>query len=208
MRPGRYYWPPHFERLVFSIFNCKFVSISSAIKILPHYTYEEYRLWEGRWEIIEGIPYAMSPAPVPRHQWVSVNIMSELKQSIKKAACKNCRVYNSIDIKISEDTVVQPDAVIVCKEISKPFLDFTPAMVVEILSPSTAMKDRNNKFYLYQSFKIPYYLIVDIEKNSMEVYLLDKESKYQQQEILQDQPYAFPLDDGCMVPVNLNAIWE
>lgn len=30
--------------------------MSSDIKILPHYTYEEYRLWEGRWELIEGIP--------------------------------------------------------------------------------------------------------------------------------------------------------
>ena len=62
----------------------------SPIKILPHYTYEEYCQWEGRWELIEGIPYAMSPTPVPRHQWISCNIKSELKDAIKKALCKNC----------------------------------------------------------------------------------------------------------------------
>ncbi len=26
---------------------------------------------EGRWELIEGIPYAMSPAPIPPHQFIS-----------------------------------------------------------------------------------------------------------------------------------------
>ena len=30
---------------------------------LPHYTYEDYLCWEGRWELINGIPYAMTPAP-------------------------------------------------------------------------------------------------------------------------------------------------
>ena len=134
--------------------------------------------------------------------------MSELKISIKRVSCKDCKVYNSIDIKIADDTVVQPDAVIVCHEISKPFLDFPPALVVEILSPATAMKDRNNKFYQYQSFKIPYYLIVDIDKNTVEIYLLNEEGKYQLQEFAQDQPYTFLLDNGCIFPVNLNNIWE
>ncbi|HSV11108.1 MAG TPA: hypothetical protein VLI68_10085 [Hanamia sp.] len=35
----------------------------SAVKLLPHYTYEDYCHWEGRWEVIDGIPYAMIPAP-------------------------------------------------------------------------------------------------------------------------------------------------
>lgn len=58
--------------------------MSSDIKILPHYTYDEYCQWEGRWELIEGIPYAMSPAPSPRHQWISANIKYELTGAIKK----------------------------------------------------------------------------------------------------------------------------
>jgi hypothetical protein len=37
-------------------------------KILPHYTYEDYCRWEGQWELIDGIPYAMSPMPRPQHQ--------------------------------------------------------------------------------------------------------------------------------------------
>lgn len=73
--------------------------MGSAIKILPHYTYEEYCLWEGRWELIEGIPYARSPAPTPRHQWLVLNIAYELKATLKKSNCKNCEVYDFIDVK-------------------------------------------------------------------------------------------------------------
>ena len=41
--------------------------MSIAGKYRPHYTYEDYLLWEGRWELIEGMPYAMSPTPVIDH---------------------------------------------------------------------------------------------------------------------------------------------
>ena len=182
--------------------------MSSAIKILPHYTYEDYCQWEGRWELIEGIPYAMSPAPVPRHQWISSNIKCELKDAIKKARCKNCKVYDFIDIKVADDTILQPDAVVVCKDINKPFLDFPAAIVVEVLSPSTAMKDRNNKFYIYQSQKIPYYLIVDTDKSEIEIYHLNEDGKYQLEKILPAKPYTFILDDGCTIDLLPGNIWE
>jgi hypothetical protein len=34
---------------------------------LPEYTYDDYKKWEGNWELIEGIPYAMSPPPKRKH---------------------------------------------------------------------------------------------------------------------------------------------
>jgi Uma2 family endonuclease len=182
--------------------------MSSAIKILPHYTYEEYCQWEGRWEIIEGIPYAMSPAPNPRHQWISSNIKYEIKDAIKKSGCKNCKVYDFIDIKVSEDTVLQPDAVVVCEEITKAFLDFPAALVVEVLSPSTAMKDRNNKFTIYQSQKIPYFIIIDVEKDEIEIYHLKEDGKYQLEKTSHTHPYTFHLDADCSADVILNNIWE
>lgn len=182
--------------------------MSSAIKILPHYTYEEYCQWEGRWELIEGIPYAMSPAPAPRHQWISSNIKGELRNAIKKSGCSKCKVYDFIDIKVSEDTILQPDAAVVCKEITKPFLDFAAAIVVEILSPSTAMKDRNNKFYIYQSQKIPYYIIIDTDKNEIEIYQLDAAGKYQLQNFSQQIPFTFLPDDNCSIDVTFENIWQ
>ena len=46
---------------------------------LPHYTYDDYVQWEGRWEIINGIPYAMYPAPSKKHQRVSLKIARQLE---------------------------------------------------------------------------------------------------------------------------------
>lgn len=37
----------------------------SAVKLLPYYTYKDYCNWEGRWELIEGIPFAMSRTSTP-----------------------------------------------------------------------------------------------------------------------------------------------
>jgi len=192
----------------FRLITVSLFLMSSGVKILPHYTYEDYCQWEGRWELIEGIPYAMSPAPAPRHQWISSNIKYELKDAIKKSGCGNCKVYDFIDIKVAEDTILQPDALVVCNEIIKPFLDFPAAIVVEILSPSTAMKDRNNKFYIYQSQKIPYYIIVDTDKNEIEIYQLSQDGKYVLKEISDSSSFTFTLDSNCTIEVMLSNIWK
>ena len=63
----------------------------STLKLtdLPNYEYDEYIKWEGRWEIIDGIPYAMSPAPNIKHQDISGEITYQLKSKLKK--CQNCQ---------------------------------------------------------------------------------------------------------------------
>ena len=53
-----------------------------AIDYLPHYTYKDYRLWEGKWELYEGYPVAMSPAPMIHHQVLAMEISFEIKNSI------------------------------------------------------------------------------------------------------------------------------
>jgi hypothetical protein len=50
--------------------------MSLAEKYLPYYTYEDYKQWEGNWELINGIPYAMAPSPLKKHQLVAVRIVS------------------------------------------------------------------------------------------------------------------------------------
>ncbi|MEP6948959.1 MAG: Uma2 family endonuclease [Ginsengibacter sp.] len=179
----------------------------SAVKLLPHYTYEDYCNWEGRWEVIDGIPFAMSPAPTPRHQWLIVNIASELKAAIKKSKCKHCKVYDFIDVKIEEDTILQPDCSIVCKPITKKFLDFPAALVIEILSPATALKDRHTKFSLYEKFGIKYYMIVDEEKESVEIYILtDKQYVLTSHSL--SKSFTFILSDDCKIDLWIKNIWE
>ncbi len=178
--------------------------MSIAERYRPHYTYEDYCQWEGKWELIEGMPYAMSPAPIPAHQGVSVMLSFEFVKALKK--CKNCRAFQPLDWKISEDTIVQPDLLIVCKKIEKKFLDFPPALVLEILSPSTASKDRGEKMELYQSQQVQYYLIIDPQFKKIEIYQFTDKAY----ELVSINPanFLFNFDDQCNVDVNFLEIWD
>ena len=179
--------------------------MAHAYKLLPHYTYEDYLHWEGRWEVIDGIPYAMSPQPRPEHQTITGSLHSELRMALKKSGCQ-CKVYQPIDYKISEDTILNPDISIVCRPITKGFIDFPPHLVVEILSPSTALKDRHTKFQLYQTEGIQYYLIVDIDKQVVEVYRL-VESNYELQSVNSKEPFTFAWEQ-CSFDVTFDNIWD
>ena len=178
-----------------------------AVKLLPYYTYEEYCNWEGRWELIEGIPYAMSPAPTPLHQWVVANVIFELKRAIKKSNCNCCKVYDFVDLKVEEDTVLQPDASIICNPIHKKYVDFAPALVIEILSEATVLKDRITKFGIYEKFGIRYYLMVDPEKKSAEIYMLEN-SRYKLQEFSEPDLFTLSLTDDCTIDVVVKNLWE
>jgi Uma2 family endonuclease len=181
--------------------------MSIADKYRPQYTYADYVRWEGDWELIDGMPYAMSPAPAIIHQKISGTLHTIFKESLKKS-CIKCEVYLPVDWKINEKTVVQPDLLILCREISidKIYLDFTPALVVEILSPSTAYKDRHEKFELYEQEGVKYYLIVDPQFKKIEVYQLI-EGKYQPVAITPTD-FTFLLEEGCDLPVDFAGTFD
>lgn len=178
--------------------------MNSAIRILPHYNYEDYTQWEGRWELIEGVPYAMSPQPVPKHQRVAASLTSEFVIAVKK--CKHCIVYQPLDYKISEETIIQPDMLVVCKPITKKFLDFAPSLVVEILSPATALKDRHTKFEIYQSQNIPYYIIISPDKEEAEIYEMNN-GNYILTKSGHSLSYTFSFED-CEAIIDFNEIWQ
>nr|WP_255539607.1 Uma2 family endonuclease [Longitalea luteola] len=115
---------------------------------MPHYTYDDWIHWEGKWELIRGIAIAMSPAPVPKHQRISSSLSRVFGVPLR--ACNKCTDYQPLDYRVADDIILQPDFLIVCGEITKPYLDFPPALIVEILLPATALKDRHTKYGIYQ----------------------------------------------------------
>ena len=174
-------------------------------KILPHYTYEDYKLWEGKWELIDGFPIAMSPSPVPKNQLIVASLIIDLGIALKK--CNDCRVYDATDNLISEDTVVQPDLVVLWHKPTKQFIDFTPSLVAEILSSSTALRDRYTKYELYQNEGIKYYLIVDADGKKIEIYQLVNNSYALVNETLSES-FEFLFDDECRANVNFTDVWR
>jgi len=144
---------------------------------LPHYTYDDYKNWEGNdWEIIYGQAYCMSPAPMLKHQSVSSKIARYLEEALEN--CKICQALLPVDWKIADDTVVQPDNSVICHEPqNEAYITKAPKIIFEILSKSTVKKDTGLKFNLYESEGVCYYIIVDIKEKIAKVYEL-KEGKY------------------------------
>ena len=174
---------------------------------LPHYTYDDYVQWEGQWEIIRGIPYAMVPAPAIKHQDLCVNIIYQLKQLLEE--CHKCKVLLPVDWQITEDTVVQPDALVVCSEdvkIEGKKLTIAPALVFEVLSPSTNRKDRVLKYQLYQEAGVKYYCIIDPDTNSAVVFTLGN-NEYKKAEDFKEGKMTFDLGP-CTIRFDFNKVFS
>jgi Uma2 family endonuclease len=177
---------------------------------LPHYTYDDYVQWEGRWEIINGIPYAMYPAPSKKHQRVSLNIARQLESLLESNSCANCTTYLPIDWVIAEDIVVQPDVLVVCGDNPEETrLTITPVLVFEIVSPTTAQKDKVLKYRLYEHAGVKYYCIVDPVSKSAEIYSLDyNEKKYREMEDFHEGKIIFDLgNEGCRIAFDFSKIF-
>jgi Uma2 family endonuclease len=179
--------------------------MDSADKIFEpeKYTYSQYKLWEGDWELIKGYPYAMSPSPKREHQKFSANFSRKVGNLLEESKINcDCDVYYELDWIISEDTVVCPDVMIVCGKFVDEFLTFPPTLILEVASHSTRMKDRNTKFNLYEMCGVKYYIIADTEKKSVEVFELT-DNKYRQT-IIKD----FILTPECSLQLDVFNLWD
>ena len=138
--------------------------MSVVKKYLPRYTYEDYKLWEGDWELIEGVPYAMAPSPFGKHQRIAFEFARQLGDQLDKCP-QRCYVYPELDWIVDEETVVRPDIMVVCREVEE-YLREPPEIVVEVVSPSTVQKDEKLKFELYEREGVKTYVLVypDIKK--------------------------------------------
>ena len=103
----------------------------SALKkeYFPSYTYSDYQQWEGDWELIYGIPYAMAPAPMIKHQAISNRIARFLDEALEE--CTVCQALLPIDWKIDDITVVQPDNLVIChKPLNEAYIKKAPKIIL------------------------------------------------------------------------------
>lgn len=149
--------------------------MSSAPKYVPCYTVSDYELWPGDWELWQGTAVAMTPSPFGRHQFVLVNLVSELRSALVGS---DWRVLAEIDWRISETTVVRPDALVLIGQIPERHVEVVPVLIAEITSESTAAKDRTAKFDLYQQQGVAQYVLIDPIERTVENYVLDDSQHY------------------------------
>jgi len=138
------------------------MSAQAIHKTEPHFTWDDYQSWPEteRWELIDGVAYAMSPAPSTKHQMVVGHLFSRLLQGLSG---KPCRPFIApTDVRLSDLDVVQPDILVVCKpgQITPSHIEGAPDVVVEVLTPTTATHDQREKKALYERAGVAEYVMV------------------------------------------------
>ena len=156
--------------------------LRSRPKYLPHYTVEDYGQWKGDWELWDGIPIAMTPSPFGVHQAVARRLTVELAQAIETAGC-DAEVLYEINWIISDDMVVRPDVLVLCGEVPERHVMQTPALVAEILSPTSRELDLRYKRQLYLDHSVENYLIVDPDAETLHLVRRESEGKVTEQEV-------------------------
>ena len=168
------------------------------------YTYSDYCSWDDgeRWELINGVAYAISPAPTWIHQGILVELSGQIRNFLKG---KPCKVFVApFDVRLNadagDDTVVQPDVVVICDraKICGTGCVGAPDMVMEILSPSTSAHDRVLKLNLYQRSGIREYWIVDPESRTVSVNILDN-GRYYVRGYAESDAVPVHVLDGCTI---------
>ena len=154
--------------------------VMEELKTEIKFSYEDYRnLPESEtniYELIHG-EFVMIPSPITYHQEISRNIEYFLWDFVRKNNMGY--VYLApFDVVFSKENVVQPDILYISKERSKIItennIQGAPDLIIEILSKSTAERDKTLKKTLYAKYGVKEYWMVDPKTKTVEVLRLQK----------------------------------
>ena len=117
---------------------------------------------DERYELLNG-ELIMSPSPREIHQYISGNMHLVLGAFVRDRSLG--RVYCApFDVVLSDMDVVQPDLLFVSTKraaiITADNVQCAPDLVVEILSPATAERDRTIKLDLHAQHGVKEYWLV------------------------------------------------
>jgi Uma2 family endonuclease len=170
------------------------------------WTYEEWlRLPDDgkRYEIVEGELF-VTPAPDEEHQEAVGTFYFLLRSYLEAKPIGKCYVA-PFDVKLAEDTVVEPDILFVSKErldiVTRRGLTAAPDLVVEVLSDTTRRRDLGPKREAYARHGVREYWIVDPDDRCISVYVLDHGNLVKQIEATSGEVASPLVLPGCSVPL-------
>ncbi|MBP7585736.1 MAG: Uma2 family endonuclease [Spirochaetes bacterium] len=168
-----------------------------AKKLKKIHTYRDYLNWDPdvRVEIIDGVVYDMTPAPVRKHQEILMSLALSFGNFLKN---KKCRVYPApFDVRLpsggegpdDSSTVVQPDISVICDhgKLDEKGCVGAPDLVVEILSPATAAKDMREKLSLFERHGVREYWIIQPTEETLMVFIPGGDGKYSKPQVYSKQ---------------------
>ncbi len=139
-------------------------------------TYEDFcRIPDDgmRHEIIDGVHY-VTPSPVLRHQRLMARLHLAIGTFLERHPEVGEVFLSPLDTVFSPWDVVEPDLIFVAADqldiLTEPNIQGAPALVVEILSPSTRRRDLGIKRLLFDRGGVREYWVVDPKAHELTVY--------------------------------------
>jgi len=132
---------------------------------------------EPRCELIYGRFY-VSPSPLVLHQLV-VGLLYEILIRIALPV-RGMVLLSPMDVYLADHSVVQPDLLYISagrRRVAQKRIEGAPDLVVEVLSPGTARRDRNEKLRLYAEKGVGEYWIFDVTERQIE-FLLNEDGQF------------------------------
>ena len=160
-----------------------FSDMSLPLRGPDRHTYGEYCGWpeDQRYELIDGVAYAMAPAPTRQHQRLVGELFRVVADALEGSACEvNVAPF---DVRLPEGdeanedivTVVQPDISVVCdpSKLDDKGCRGAPNWLIEVLSTATAGHDQVRKLALYERHGVGEYWLVHPVDRVVTIYRLE-----------------------------------
>jgi Uma2 family endonuclease len=145
-----------------------------------HYTYADYLKWESteRYQLMYGEAFMMA-SPSVEHQGILMELSTQFSMFLRG---KPCRVFAApLDVRPfpkednSDDTVVQPDLLVVCDraKLATGSVNGAPDLVLEIASPSNTRNDLFIKFQIYLEAGVREYWIIEPKEQQVQIHVYE-----------------------------------
>ncbi len=147
-------------------------------------TYKDYAAItpanNGNYELINGNIVFMS-SPTPQHQRVVRRLSNELDNYVRQNDLGEV-FFAPLDTSFDEINTFQPDILFIKKDrahiIGAKKIEGAPDFVVEILSEGNAPKEMAFKKYIYETFMVREYWVLNLKKKTVVQYL-NEEGEFQ-----------------------------
>jgi len=150
--------------------------------LVKTYTLEEF--WElpeppdhSKLELIAGVLY-MTPPPGYTHDYVVSRLIRLLSEHLSKSEDRGRLLVSRAAIWTSPNTYLEPDLFYVSAETERrldPNHRSTADLVIEVISPGSAIYDRNTKADTYAALGVKELWLVDEVEQTVEVRVLEGE---------------------------------
>ncbi len=132
------------------------------------------------YELIAG-DLAKRNAPAPKHQRLVRELSFAIHAFVNRGELGEI-LFSPIDVFLDDANSPQPDIVFVPKSdeaiVTENGIEGVPALVIEIISPTSIVRDRFTKKNLYERFGVQEYWLVDPQNEEIEIYAL-RQNRYE-----------------------------